>query len=81
MMLNIVSNIHSSERLMRLTVGSLLLISLLVGLTKWAAFLLGVGLIIEGIIGWCGLPILVKKYKLDKLFKKNTAISSETPEV
>jgi hypothetical protein len=68
-MLNVTRNIQTSERLTRLIIGGLLLIGLLLGLSKPVAFLLGVGLIAEGMIGWCGIPILSEKFKLDSLFK------------
>jgi hypothetical protein len=69
-MLNVASNIQSNERLSRLVIGIVLLIGVLLGLGKIFAFLVGVILIIEAIIGWCGIPILAEKFKLNELFRK-----------
>ncbi|WP_010598599.1 YgaP family membrane protein [Rickettsiella massiliensis] len=69
-MLNVASNIGSNERLARLVIGAVLLIGVLLGLPRLFSFLVGVILIIEGIIGWCGIPILAEKFKLNDLFRK-----------
>lgn len=69
-MLNVTSNIQSSERISRIVIGVVLLIGLLLGFGKLFAFLVGVILIAEGIIGWCGIPILVEKFKLNDIFRK-----------
>lgn len=69
-MLNVASNIQSNERLSRLVIGIVLLIGVLLGLGKIFAFLVGVILIIEALIGWCGIPILAEKFKLNEIFRK-----------
>jgi hypothetical protein len=69
-MFNVASNLESNERLSRLVIGIVLLIGVLLGLGKLFAFLVGVILIIEAIIGWCGIPILAEKFKLDEIFRK-----------
>ena len=69
-MLNVTSNIQTSERLARLIIGGVLLFGALLGLGKLFAFLVGVILIIEGMIGWCGVPILIEKFKLQDVFQK-----------
>ncbi|EDP46154.1 YgaP-like transmembrane domain [Rickettsiella grylli] len=69
-MFNVVSNLESNERLSRLVIGIVLLIGVLLGLGKLFAFLVGVILIIEAIIGWCGIPILAEKFKLNEIFRK-----------
>jgi Protein of unknown function (DUF2892) len=69
-MFNVTSNINANERITRLIIGVILLAGLLLGLTKFFSFLLGVILIVEAIIGWCGIPILSEKLKLDALFNK-----------
>jgi hypothetical protein len=51
-------------------IGIVLLIGVLLGLGKLFAFLVGVILIIEAIIGWCGIPILAEKFKLNEIFRK-----------
>jgi hypothetical protein len=69
-MLNVASNIQANERLSRLVIGIVLLIGVLLGLGKLFAFLVGVILIVEAVIGWCGIPILAEKFKLNDLFRK-----------
>lgn len=69
-MLNVASNIQGNERISRLVIGIVLLIGVLLGLGKIFAFLVGVILIVEGIIGWCGIPILAEKFKLNDIFRK-----------
>ena len=69
-MFNVASNLESNERLSRLLIGIVLLIGVLLGLGKLFAFLVGVILIIEAIIGWCGIPILAEKFKLNEIFRK-----------
>ena len=63
-MFNVASNLESNERFSRLVIGVLL------GLGKLFAFLVGVILIIEAIIGWCGIPILAERFKLNEIFRK-----------
>lgn len=69
-MLNVASNIQANERISRLIIGIVLLIGVLLGLGKLFAFLVGVILIVEGVIGWCGIPILAEKFKLNEIFRK-----------
>ncbi|WP_218813843.1 YgaP-like transmembrane domain [Rickettsiella endosymbiont of Dermanyssus gallinae] len=69
-MLNVASNIQGNERISRLVIGVVLLIGVLLGLGKLFAFLVGVILIVEGVIGWCGIPILAEKFKLNEIFRK-----------
>ena len=69
-MFNVASNLESNERISRLVIGVILLIGVLLGLGKLFAFLVGVILIIEAIIGWCGIPILAERFKLNEIFRK-----------
>lgn len=69
-MLNVASNIQANERISRLVIGIVLLIGVLLGLGKLFAFLVGVILIVEAVIGWCGIPILAEKFKLNEIFRK-----------
>lgn len=69
-MFNVTSNINANERITRLVLGVVLLAGVLLGFTKLFSFLFGVILIVEAIIGWCGIPILSEKLKLDALFNK-----------
>ena len=69
-MFNVASNLESNERFSRLVIGVILLIGVLLGLGKLFAFLVGVILIIEAIIGWCGIPILAERFKLNEICRK-----------
>lgn len=69
-MFNLASNLEANERFSRLVIGIILLIGVLLGLGKLFAFLVGVILIIEAIIGWCGIPILAERFKLNEIFRK-----------
>ena len=69
-MFNVASNLESNERFSRLVIGVILLICVFLGLGKLFAFLVGVILIIEAIIGWCGIPILAERFKLNEIFRK-----------
>lgn len=69
-MLNLPNNIEGNERISRLVIGAVLFIIALFGGGRAFMFLIGLILIVEGIIGWCGIPILAEKLKLNDLFKK-----------
>lgn len=69
-MLNLTSNIEANERLTRIIVGALLIIGLLLGIGRLFAFLIGIGLIAEGILGWSVVPIIDEKLKLSSMLKK-----------
>ncbi len=67
--MNISCNIGNNERIARIIIGAVLLIAAILGLGKIFMFLVAVILIAEGFLGWCGVPILVEKFKLQNLFK------------
>ncbi len=69
-MFNVSCNINSSERVTRAVIGAVLILGALLGLGRFFLFLIGVVLIAEAVIGWCGIPILSEKLKLNDLFKK-----------
>jgi hypothetical protein len=69
-MLNLPCNIEPNERVTRIIIGAVLLILELIGLGRFLVPLIAIVLIAEGIIGWCGIPILAEKFKLYDLFKK-----------
>lgn len=71
-MLNLPNNIDSNERVTRAVVGIVLVLGALLGLGRIFLFLIGIILIAEAIIGWCGIPILAEKYKLNDIFKKKS---------
>lgn len=71
-MLNLPCNIESNERVTRAVIGIVLVLAALLGLGRIFLFLIGIVLIAEAIIGWCGIPILSEKFKLNDLFKKKS---------
>jgi len=58
----ITCNIDQSDRINRIVFGVLILIGVLF-MSKWFFTLLALVMIIEGIIGWCGIPGLVARVK------------------
>jgi hypothetical protein len=64
------SNLDNNARAERLVFGVILLIGALLGFGRIFLFLIGAILVIEAFVGWCGVPLLVQKLKLDNLFKK-----------
>ena len=68
-MLNITCNIDKSDRVNRVVFGVLILIATVLNLGKWFFVLLSLVLIVEGIVGWCGIPNLVNRVQ-DLLGKK-----------
>ena len=53
------SNISTVDRLSRVTVGLYIVIATLFGLPAFLNLLVGFGLILQGILGWCGLPGMI----------------------
>lgn len=68
-MLNLTCNMNSNDRATRLVLGAILLIGAILGFGAWFLFLVGALLVAEAFIGWCGIPILIEKFKLNDLFK------------
>ncbi|MCX7119800.1 MAG: YgaP-like transmembrane domain [Gammaproteobacteria bacterium] len=56
-------NIDKNDRVNRTVIGIILCLGVLLGLGAFFNFMVGVILIVEGAIGWCGIPILVEKWK------------------
>ena len=56
-------NIDKNDRVNRTVIGIILCLGVLLGLGALFNFMVGVILIVEGAIGWCGIPILVEKWK------------------
>lgn len=56
-------NIDSTDRTNRIVIGVALIIAALLGVGKIIMIIIGLILIIEGAIGWCGIPGVVKKCK------------------
>ena len=56
-------NIDQTDRRNRVVVGVIILLAALLGLGKIFFSLVGLVLIVEGVIGWCGIPLVMEKLK------------------
>lgn len=56
-------NIDKTDRINRVVIGILLFVAALIGMGKMFFMVVGLVLIIEGWIGWCSIPYLMKKIK------------------
>lgn len=56
-------NIDNNDRVNRTVIGIILCLGVLLGMGAFFYFLVGIILIAEGAVGWCGIPILVEKWK------------------
>lgn len=67
-------NIDKADRTNRIIIGLIILIALAIGIGKWFFTIIGLVLIFEGLVGWCGIPILAQKIKhhFSKNGPKNT---------
>lgn len=62
-MFNLVCNIDKSDRTNRIVLGVILLLGALLHFGRWFFILFALVMIVEGAIGWCGIPIAVSKIK------------------
>jgi hypothetical protein len=62
-MFNIACNISNNDRIVRIVIGALLVLAAIFGFGRGFMILLGLILVVEGVIGWCGIPIVVDKVK------------------
>ncbi|MDF1756954.1 MAG: DUF2892 domain-containing protein [Legionellaceae bacterium] len=56
-------NIDKTDRINRIVFGVILCLAAMFGMRYEFYIIAGIVLIIEGIIGWCSIPILVTKIK------------------
>lgn len=56
-------NIDQADRRNRVVVGVIILLAALLGLGKIFFSIIGIALIVEGVIGWCAIPIAMEKIK------------------
>ncbi len=56
-------NIDKTDRINRTVIGIALCLAVLIGLGKVFFMIVGIVLIIEGVIGWCSIPLLANKLK------------------
>jgi len=68
-MSNLPSNLESNERVTRAVIGAVLLVGALLDFGRVFLFLAGAILVAEAFIGWCGIPMLAEKFKLNDFFK------------
>lgn len=59
-------NIDKTDRINRAVIGALLFLAALIGVGKWFYMLTGIILVVEGAIGWCSIPYLMKRMKETK---------------
>lgn len=59
-------NIDKTDRINRVVIGVLLFIAALIGMSKMFFMIVGLVLIVEGLIGWCSIPYLIKTFKQHK---------------
>ena len=64
-MFNLPNNISKRERIVRGVIGGLLIVGALLGLGKAIAILLGLLLVVEAGINYCGIVDLIQRFKLD----------------
>lgn len=64
-MFNLPNNISKRERIVRGAIGGLLLIGAIIGLGKVFAVLVGLLLIAEAGLNYCGIVDLIARFKLD----------------
>lgn len=62
-MFSVQCNIDKTDRINRTVIGLALCLAVLFGLGRTFFIVLGVILVIEGIVGWCSIPIFVTKMK------------------
>lgn len=67
-MLDLACNIDKGDRINRTVFGAILILGALLGLGKFFLFLMGAIMVAEGLIGWCGVPYIITKLKLDEKF-------------
>jgi len=59
--MSVTCNIEKNERLTRYVIGAILIIGALLGFSRFFAILLGIGLVVEGYLGWCAIPYVMAK--------------------
>jgi Protein of unknown function (DUF2892) len=56
-------NIDKTDRINRIIIGLLIILAVIFSMSKLFFSLLGAALIIEGMIGWCSIPYLIKRMR------------------
>jgi hypothetical protein len=56
-------NIDMADRKNRVVIGIIILLAAILGFGKFFFALVGIALIVEGVIGWCAIPVIMDKFK------------------
>ena len=56
-------NIDNADRRNRIVIGVIILIAAVLGFGRFFFVLVSLALIIEGLIGWCAIPVIMEKFK------------------
>ena len=58
------SNISLVDRINRVAIGGYLILSAIIAIPSTIDFIVGVVVVVQGILGWCGMPALISsKFK------------------
>ena len=57
-------NIDKTDRINRSVIGALIFLAAMVGFGKVFFMLVGAILFIQGVIGWCSIPYILRKFKI-----------------
>ena len=59
-------NIDKTDRINRSIFGIVLFLAAYFGASKHFYMIIGIILLLEGIIGWCSIPVILKKLRITK---------------
>lgn len=59
-------NLDQSERTNRIVIGIIIFLAALVGFGKVFFMIIGLVLVIQGVIGWCAIPLIIEKLNFKK---------------
>jgi hypothetical protein len=57
-------NIDMADRRNRVVIGVIILLAALIGFGRFFFALVGIALIVEGVIGWCAIPLIMEKLNI-----------------
>ena len=61
---SMVCNINQTDRINRSVIGVILLVAAWLGMGKTFFMVIGFILVLQGMVGWCSIPYLIKKLKI-----------------
>ena len=59
-------NINKTDRINRSIIGIIIFLATYFGASQYFFFILGGVLLLEGLIGWCSIPLIIQKLKIKK---------------